>query len=208
MSDPPVSEPQVSEPQDGSSAPGTNPVEELGPGLQQNLMKAGFLVALLAVAGMLVWILGSLLAGATLQAVGEPGPAAAPASAPPPPATPRPSLPVKGVRPLDFRVGDCFKDFDASAADATVVACTSGHSAQLVAIHRYPAGDSFPGAKEMKAKGREACQAAKLNSKTNAYVLTYQLAYPSPDSWRQGDRRVDCYITSASGNIIKTSLLP
>ena len=147
-------------------------------------------------------------ARATLQTIGEPGPAAASASSAAPRATARPSLPVKGVSPLDFRVGDCFKDFDASAANATVVACTSGHSAQLVAVHQYPTGDSYPGAKAMKAKGREACQAAALTSKTNAYVLTYQLAYPSPDSWRQGDRRVDCYVTSASGNIIKASLLP
>jgi hypothetical protein len=60
----------------------------------------------------------------------------------------------------------------------------------------------------MKAKGREACQAAPLNSKTTGYELKYRLAYPSPDSWRSGDRRVDCYITSTSGNIIKSSLLP
>ncbi|GAA1275722.1 hypothetical protein GCM10009589_32630 [Arthrobacter pascens] len=206
--DPRRSGPETSSPQDVPSDSAANAADEVRPGLQQNFMKAGFLVALLVVASLLLWILGSLLAGATLQTIGDPGPAAAPASSAVPQATARPSLPVKGVSPLDFRIGDCFKDFDASAAGATVVACTSGHSAQLVAVHRYPAGDSYPGAKAMKAKGREACQAAALTSKTNAYVLTYQLAYPSPDSWRQGDRRVDCYVTSASGNIIKTSLLP
>lgn len=207
-SDPEASRPGPSSPQDIPSGSAANAAGEVRPGLQQNFMKAGFLVALLVVAGLLLWILGSLLAGATLQTIGEPGPAAASASSAAPRATARPSLPVKGVSPLDFRVGDCFKDFDASAANATVVACTSGHSAQLVAVHHYPTGDSYPGAKAMKAKGREACQAAALTSKTNAYVLTYQLAYPSPDTWRQGDRRVDCYVTSASGNIIKASLLP
>jgi hypothetical protein len=165
-------------------------------------------VVLLAVGGLLLWAIGSLLATATLQTIGEPGPAAESPSDAAPSASPRPSLPVKGVSPLDFRVGDCFKDFDPSATDAEVVACASAHSAQLVAVYRYPAGDSFPGSTAMKAKGREACQAASLNSKTNAYELEYRLAYPSPDSWRQGDRRVDCYVTSAAGNIIKSSLLP
>lgn len=179
---------------------------ESGP--QQVLVKAGFLVVLLVLGGTLVWAFGAMLAAATLQSVGEPGPAAKSPSDAAPSAAPRPVLPVKGVSSLDFRVGDCFKDFDPSAPDAEVVACALPHSAQLVAVHQYAARDSFPGSTAMKAKGREACQAAPLNSRTAGYELKYRLAYPSPDSWRRGDRRVDCYITSASGNIIKSSLLP
>lgn len=177
-------------------------------GSQQVLLKAGFLVVLLVLGAMVVWALGAMLAAATLQAIGEPGPAAKSPSDAAPSATPRPSLPVKGVSPLDFRVGDCFKDFDPSAPEAEVVACASAHSAQLVAVHQFAARDSYPGRTAMKAKGREACQAAPLSSKTTGYELKYRLAYPSPDSWRRGDRRVDCYITSASGNIIRSSLLP
>lgn len=183
-----------------------DPVPE--PGTQQTLVKAGFLVVLPVLGGLLVWAVGAMLATATLQTIGEPGPAAKPPPDPAPSATARPSLPVKGVSPLDFRVGDCFQDFDPSAPDAEVVACSSPHSAQLVAVHHYAAGDSYPGAAAMKTKGRVACQAAPLSSKTSGYELNYRLAYPSPDSWRRGDRRVDCYIISASGNIIKSSLLP
>ena len=182
------------------------PAAESGP--QRILAKAGFLALLLVLGGMLVWALGALLATATLQTIGEPGPAAKSPSDAAPSAAPRPSLPVKGVSSLDFRIGDCFKDFDPSAPDAEVVACASPHSAQLVAVHQYAAGDSYPGSTAMKATGREACQAAPLSSKTSGYELKYRIAYPSPDSWRRGDRRVDCYIVSASGNIIKSTLLP
>lgn len=176
--------------------------------VRQSLVKAGFVAALLAVGGLLIWLLTSLLATATLQSANQTGAPQGTASPAAPSASPRPSLPVKGVSPLDFRVGDCFKDFDPEATESTVVACTTDHSAQLVAVHFYDAADSYPGGDAMKAKAREACQSAALTAKSNAYNLDYRLAYPSSTSWGQGDRRVDCYVTAAAGNIIKANLLP
>ena len=176
--------------------------------VRQSLVKAGFVAALLAVGGLLIWLLASLLATATLQSANQPGAPQEAASPSAPSASPRPSLPLKGVSPLDFRVGDCFKDFDPEAIESTVVACTLEHSAQLVAVHYYDTTDSYPGGDAMKAKAREACQSAALTAKSNAYNLDYRLAYPSSTSWGQGDRRVDCYVTAAAGNIIKASLLP
>jgi hypothetical protein len=164
--------------------------------------------ALLAVGGLLIWLLTSLLASATLQSANQPGAPRETASPAAPSASPRPSLPLKGVSPLDFRVGDCFKDFDPEAIESTVVACATDHSAQLVAVHYYDGADSYPGGDAMKAKAREACQSAALTAKSNAYNLDYRLAYPSSTSWGQGDRRVDCYVTAAAGNIIKANLLP
>lgn len=172
------------------------------------MVKAGFVAALLVVGGLLIWLLTSLLATATQQSTNQPGAAEETASPASPSASPRPSLPLTGVSPLDFRVGDCFKDFDPEAIESTVVACTTNHSAQLVAVHYYAAADSYPGADAMKARAREACQSAALTGKSNAYDLNYRLAYPSNTSWGQGDRRVDCYVTAAAGNIIKASLLP
>lgn len=179
------------------------------PEARQNLLKAGFLAALLVVGGLLVWLLTSLLAAATMQSANRPASAADPTAAAPaaPGASPRPSLPVASVSPLDFRVGDCFKDFDPEASKSTVVGCTTDHSAQLVAVTHYADGDGYPGREAMKTRARETCQAAALTEKSNAYNLNYRLAYPSTSSWAKGDRRVDCYVT-ASGNIIKASLLP
>ncbi|WP_353710329.1 septum formation family protein [Arthrobacter sp. K5] len=175
--------------------------------VRQTLLKAGFVVALLVVGGLLVWLLTSLLASATMQAANRPEATAAQSSPAAPAVSPRPSLPLANVGPLDFRVGDCFKDFDPEASKSTVVACTSDHSAQLVAVTHYADGDAYPGREGLKTRARETCQTAALTEKSNAYNLNYRLAYPSTASWAKGDRRVDCYVT-ASGNVIKASLLP
>ncbi|MFE4544732.1 septum formation family protein [Arthrobacter sp. NPDC056727] len=179
------------------------------PEARQALLKVGFLAALLVAGGLLVWLLTSLLAAATMQSANRPAAAAEPTPGVPaaPAASPRPTLPVASVSPLDFRVGDCFKDFDPEASKSTVVACTTDHSAQLVAVTHYADGDAYPGRDAMKTRARETCQTASLTEKSNAYNLNYRLAYPSTASWSRGDRRVDCYVT-ASGNIIKASLLP
>lgn len=179
------------------------------PEARQTLLKVAFVLALLATGGLLAWLLTSLLATATLQAANRPASAADPSPAVPagPAASPRPSLPLASVSPLDFRVGDCFKDFDPEASKSTVVVCSTDHSAQLVAVTHYAKGDAYPGRDTMKARARETCQTAALTEKANAYNLNYRLAYPSTASWAKGDRRVDCYVT-ASGNIIKANLLP
>ena len=177
------------------------------PEVRQTLLKSGFVAALLVVGGLLVWLLTSLLAGATMQAANRPGAAAADPPSAPAAASPRPSLPLASVSPLDFRVGDCLKDFDPEASKSTVVACSTEHSAQLVAITHYADGDAYPGRDAMKTRARETCQDAPLTAKSNDYNLNFRLAYPSTASWAKGDRRVDCYVT-ASGNVLKASLLP
>lgn len=117
-------------------------------------------------------------------------------------------LPREGVSPLDFRLGDCFKDFDPNATGSTVVACDTEHSAQLVAVHHYPESDAYPGQDALRTKGREICQNAKLNGAEANYVLLQRTAFPSTTSWETGDRRVDCYVTADAGNVIKENLLP
>jgi hypothetical protein len=173
----------------------------------QALLKVAFVMVLVGVAGFLVWLAlwlrgegdGSGATGPEVPGVVE--------ISPTPLATPLP-LPREGVAPPDFRLGDCFKDFDAEALRSTVVACDAGHSAQLVAIYRYAAEDSYPGREALKAKALEACQAARLAPVANDYTLDFQRAYPSTTSWESGDRRVDCYVTAAGGNVINASVLP
>ena len=86
--------------------------------------------------------------------------------------------------------------------------CATGHSAQLVAVEKYAADDSYPGREPLKQKARDACKAAPLTEKAGDYDLSYKLAYPSSRSWDKGDRRVDCYVATDAGNVIKESLLP
>jgi hypothetical protein len=174
-------------------------------GNRRTLWKALFVVAVLAVTGLLVWL------AVWLYSNGNPAPSAGSIpgvleTSATPPATPLP-LP-REAEPAGYALGDCFKDFDPESLKSTVVPCDTGHSAQLVALFRYPEEGDYPGAEALKAKALEACQAAKLGPAANEYALNYERSFPSSTSWDSGDRRVDCYVTSPGGNNINASVLP
>jgi hypothetical protein len=169
------------------------------------LLRALFVVVLLGVVGGLVWLAVRLDSEAPEASVD--GGSGIVETSPTPLATPLP-LPREGVEPGGYRLGDCFKDFAPEALRSTVVACDTGHSAQLVAVFRYPAVGSYPGREALAAKALEACQAARLAPAANDYTLNFQRAYPSSTSWESGDRRVDCYVTADGGNVINASALP
>lgn len=169
------------------------------------LLKALFVVVLLGVVGGLVW-LANWLGSEPADPPADPGSRVIETSPTPLP-TP-PALPREGVTPPDYRLGDCFKDFDPEALRSTAVACNTPHSAQLVAVFRYPGNDPYPGPEALAEKALEACQAARLAPPANDYTLNFQRAYPSGTSWESGDRRVDCYVTADAGNVIKASVLP
>lgn len=171
----------------------------------QVLWRAVFVVVLLAVIGAVVWFALWVNSGGNAGPSADAGPGVLETAATQP-ATPLP-LP-RELEPADYSLGDCFKDFNPEALRSTVVPCDTGHSAQLVALFRYPAGEPYPGAEALKAKALEACQAAKLGPAANEYTLTFERSFPSSTSWESGDRRVDCYVTSPGGNNINASVLP
>jgi len=169
------------------------------------LAKVGAALAAVVVLGLVIWWLTALGAAKQQPAAGtSPAPAASSSGTP----AARGALPLEGVNPMDFRLGDCFKDFDPNSPTSTVVACDTGHSAQLVAIESYAASDAYPGRDPLKQKALDACKAALLTDKSTDYMLSYKLAYPSSSSWGTGDRRVDCYVAADAGNVIMESLLP
>lgn len=194
----PVLHPHM-QPQDGA-APRSGRVR------RRTLWIAFFVAVLLAVIGSLVWLalwLNSNPDSSTSRGQ-VPGVLETTVT---PPATPLP-LPREGVQPADYALGDCFKDFDPESLSSTVVPCDTGHSAQLVALFRYPERGSYPGAEALKAKALEACQAARLGPAANDYDLNFERSFPSTTSWESGDRRVDCYVTAPGGNVINASVLP
>jgi hypothetical protein len=169
----------------------------------QSPARLGAAVAAVVVLGLLIWGLTALGGGSKQPAAGA-SPAAATTSAP----ASRGPLPLVGIGPLDFQLGDCFKDFDPEAPQSTIVDCTTGHSAQLIAIHHYQDSDAYPGLSALKDKGRETCRNAQLTAAATNYELKQRNAYPSSTSWGNGDRRVDCYVTADTGTIIMESLVP
>ncbi len=162
--------------------------------------------------GLVIWWLTALGSTKEQAAAGSSPAAAASSSSSASSASSAPAdrgpLPLEGVNPLDFRLGDCFKDFDANAPTSTIVACEDGHSAQLVAVDNYAASDAYPGRDPLKQKALDTCKAAPLTDKSRSYDFSYKLAYPSSSSWGAGDRRVDCYFVADGGNVIKESLIP
>ena len=167
--------------------------------------RIGAAAVAVVVMGLLIWWLTSL-GGGPKQPVADVSPAAA-ATTPAAPAS-RGPLPLEGAGPLEFQLGDCFKDFDPEAPQSTIVDCATGHSAQLIAVHHYQAADAYPGLTALKDKGRETCRSAQLAAAATAYDLLQRNAYPSSSSWNNGDRRVDCYVTADAGNVILETLVP
>jgi Septum formation len=205
---PSVVPPQPSQPPTSSlpvQVPAAGPGEDPEPrDSKQTLLKIGLVVTGLILLGLLTWWLTALLATGNGPSAGATASAESTPSAQPT----RSQLPQEGVGALDYRLGDCFQDFDPEATESTVVACTAGHSAQLVAVHRYPDTDSYPGIAALRDKGREICLGAELTDGVSKYVLLQRNSYPSDTSWAKGDRRVDCYVTADKGNIIMESLIP
>ncbi|MET1021259.1 MAG: septum formation family protein [Arthrobacter sp.] len=172
---------------------------------RQAPVKIGAALTAVVVMGLLIWWLTSLGGGSSKQAAADTPRAAATT---PSAAASRGPLPLEGVGPLDFRAGDCFKDFDPEAPQSTIVDCATGHSAQLIAVHNYQESDAYPGLSALKDKGRETCRSAQLAAAATNYELKQRNAYPSSTSWNNGDRRVDCYVTADGGNVITESLVP
>ncbi len=172
---------------------------------RQGLARTGAALGAVVVLGLLLWWLTSLGGGEKSSAAeSNPAPAGTSSEAP----ASRGPLPLDGVGPLDFQLGDCFKDFDPEAPTSLVVDCATGHSAQLIAVHFYQGSDAYPGLNALKDKGRETCRNARLAAAATNYELKQRNAYPSSSSWDKGDRRVDCYVTADTGNAIMETLLP
>lgn len=107
------------------------------------------------------------------------------------------------VSPFDFEEGQCFTDFSDATQPATVVTCETPHQAQLVNTFHYKEEAEFPGEEALAKKAEELCRNTRLSEEANQYEgqLRQQTAYPQTESWQAGDRRVDCFIRTTSGQI-------
>ena len=185
----------------GNAAPAARPAPARAPMdlmTRQRLIIGGIVLAVLLLIIALIWILVSTF-GNRPEPAGTPG-AGVSASAS------RAPLPAD-IESKDYRLGDCFADFDSNASKARAVECTTPHSAQLGAVFNYKASDSFPGTNALQEKGREVCRTVLLNEASSKYKLLQQNVYPSSTSWDSGDRRVDCFIVVESGNALRESVL-
>lgn len=110
---------------------------------------------------------------------------------------------AEDVSPFDFEAGQCFTAFSDATQPATVVTCETPHQAQLVNTFSYEDDAEFPGEEALATRADELCRDTQLSEEANEYEdrLRQQTAYPQPESWQAGDRRVDCFIRITSGEI-------
>ena len=106
-----------------------------------------------------------------------------------------------------YAQGDCFADFDPSAENNRTVPCTEPHSAQLVAVGAAKEGE-YPGREALEAEAGQLCRDANLTLPADTSSLKQRTVYPTQDGWQNGDRRMECFVESTTGNTLTASLLP
>lgn len=112
------------------------------------------------------------------------------------------------VEATAYAKGDCFADFDATAASGNRVPCAQPHSAQLVGVEKAADSEAYPGRDALEQRAGQLCKASEVKLPQDISALKQRSAYPSEDGWKSGDRRMDCYIVSTNGNTLTTSFLP
>lgn len=113
---------------------------------------------------------------------------------------------AKEVPAAQLELGDCLTDYTGPNEPATVVTCTTPHVAQLVGRKVYAEDDSYPGDDALVASAQEFCTSLELNVPDDLETET-TLTRPIAETWKSGDRAVDCLVVLKSGTT-EESFLP
>lgn len=116
------------------------------------------------------------------------------------------------VTSLNFEVGDCLNDLEAwedaqdGVATAWLVPCTAPHEYEVFAT--FDVTDrSYPGAFTFAYRADELCADAfeefvGVSYADSAYAMFY--LYPTPQTWRMGDRQITCMIVDPDGPVTES----
>jgi len=110
-----------------------------------------------------------------------------------------------GTSVFSVKVGECF--LSATAVKTQIskiqqVDCAKPHGEEAYALAHYPAGDNatYPGDDAIQKFAEAACAQAFQGYVGVSYLdssLYDTYLAPSPRSWQDDDRTVDCFITDA-----------
>jgi hypothetical protein len=102
---------------------------------------------------------------------------------------------------FQLKVGDCFNGASTGdVADVKVIDCAQPHDAEVFSAFPYPdAPSDYPGAAPVKALAESTCKTnfasfVGISYDNSAFGLSY--LQPTAESWKTGDRTIDCLITS------------
>lgn len=165
----------------------------------KGLLIGGALLGLLAL-GLLIWGLISLISALTSSPDTEPISSGTPGAD---------GIIAENVLPIDLEAGQCLRDFVDINTESTVVTCSTPHNAQLLATEFYADGDDFPGEEALALRAQEVCDGVDLDEGAASRYENLELlrVTPQQNAWSDGDRRVDCLVTSSEGNIIGDTLI-
>ena len=163
------------------------------------LLIGGALLGLLAL-GLLIWGLISLINGLTSSPDTEPISNGTPGAD---------GIIAENVLPIDLEAGQCLRDFEDINTASTVVTCSTPHNAQLLATEFYPDSAEFPGEEALALRAQVVCDGVDLDEGAASRHENLELLRVTPrqNAWSDGDRRVDCLVTSSEGNVISDTLI-
>lgn len=122
------------------------------------------------------------------------------------------SIKTKGVSLSVFhlRVGECVmtpKTVKAQLTSLDVVACQEPHTEEVYALVDDPGGDNYPGTTALQNFANGACLerfAGYVGIDYQDSSLFYTYLLPSVRSWSEGDRTVDCVITTTGQTLTRS----
>jgi hypothetical protein len=121
-----------------------------------------------------------------------------------------PGVLEEDVAPIELESGACLSGFTGVNDPTNVVTCETPHNAQLVATATYDEGDEFPGSDALTERADEVCAGVRYTESAAAdsdLDLQVNKAVPTPASWEDGDRRVDCFVVAGEGRELTESLI-
>ncbi|MCU1409494.1 MAG: uncharacterized protein JWR04_201 [Rhodoglobus sp.] len=123
--------------------------------------------------------------------------------------TPTPTASA-GVDVLDLAVGDCLQTGDARRVTKTVpvVDCAEPHDSEAYAVIEL-SGDDFPGAEAVTDRAVTECTAkftAFVGLDYATSTLDFAYYFPTPTSWKSGDREILCLAIDPASATVTGSL--
>lgn len=115
-----------------------------------------------------------------------------------------------GLSVFHLRAGECAitpQAVKAQLSKLTVVSCRQPHTQEVYALVNDNAGSNYPGTTALQSFANGACLqrfSGYVGADYRDSSLFYTYLLPSVRSWAQGDRTVDCLITTTGQQLTKS----
>ncbi len=111
----------------------------------------------------------------------------------------------------DLQVGDCFHVPNGdSISDVQHAPCTEAHDGEVIVVHDYPAGSTYPTVDEFDLWVKQECVDTAFAGYVGAPFDSRQdidigYFYPLEENWGSGDREMICYVSPVGGGTVTQS---